>query len=69
MSVKCIKEWDTNDFLVFADNLDAVTAFQLKEFVTKKIRAAEKRAEIAEQKVSDFRWERDARLGYIQGSN
>lgn len=69
MSVKWMKEWNTDDFLIFADKLDADTAFQLKEFVSKKIRAAEKRAEIAEQKVSDFRWERDARLGYIQGSN
>lgn len=68
MSVKWMKEWDTDDFLIFADKLDADTAFQLKEFVSRKIRAAEKRAEKAEQEVSDYRWERDGRLGYIQGS-
>ena len=69
MSVKWIKEWGTDDFLVFADKLDADTAFQLKEFVSRKIRAAEKRAERAEQEVSDQRWVRDQQLGYVQGSN
>lgn len=64
-----MKEWDTDDFIRFADTLDKDTGFLLKEFVSKKIRAAESRAERAEQEVSGYRWERDARLGYIQGSN
>ena len=68
MSVKWMKEWNTDDFLLFADKLDADTAFQLKEFVSKKIRAAEKRADVAEQELINQAWARDAALGHIQGS-
>jgi hypothetical protein len=62
-------EWTTDDFIKFCDTLDRETAFFLKEFVSKKIRTAEARAERAEQEVSDQRWVRDQQLGYVQGSN
>jgi hypothetical protein len=68
MSVKWMKEWNTDDFLLFADKLDADTAFQLKEFVSKKIRAAEKRADVAEQELINQDCAREAALGHIQGS-
>lgn len=63
-----LKEWTTEDFLTFCDTLDREQAYFLKEFVSNKIRAAEVRAEKAEQQVANERWIRDQYLGYVQGS-
>ena len=64
------REWTTDDFIAYCDKLeDRDVAFLLKEFVSKKVRALEVRAEKAEKEVSDQRWVRDQQLGYIQGSN
>ncbi len=64
-----LKEWTANDFQTFCKTLDKETEYFLKEFIAARITKAEARAERAEQEVSAYRWERDARLGYIQGSN
>ena len=69
MSWQPIKVWTTEDFLDFCDKIDERTAYSLKEFVSRKLRASEARAEKAEQEVSDQRWVRDQQLGYVQGSN
>ena len=70
MSVVWKREWTTDDFIAYCDKLeDRDTAFLLKEYVSKRIRAlADKNAKL-ENDASDARWVRDQQLGYVQGSN